>query len=269
MQVGVSHIGEMRLILAFWTGLGQTQDMDTMFARNEQWRLNAYGACLRSWLIIVALGFTLFGVNLNAQYKNHMIQLPSVGYMGFNSMDRLIHKHYLDAPVQNVGGTLTPGTQWSVSDQVTIGTGYGYALGYNLWLDVQIAMGIGGATYSRANFQPIISLNTSTGLRYNFTDTRVRPFIAGHFHYLHMFNGAEFGLRRVTEDSNQSLWFGLRAGGGVEWFFLQSLRDWGADIDLYFDEMSFSWEVDAAVFADLNALPLTSVIGRFAYNIYF
>jgi hypothetical protein len=218
---------------------------------------------------MILVGSAFWSVSSQAQYKSHMLQIPSIGYMGFQTMDRLVHRHYLEAPISDgQGGTIAPGTYWGASDQLTIGTGYGYGFGYHTWFDFQIAMGIGSAAYTQ-NFRPLVSLNTSLGLRHNFLDERWRPFISGHFHWLYMLNAEGTAVRPMFDGSQQSMWFGLRTGLGLEWFFVESMRKAGFDIDLFYDEMAFVFEVNGAVFADLYALPLFSTIARFGFNVYF
>ncbi len=217
--------------------------------------------------MLVLIG-TLFSGSLNAQYRNHMIQLPNVGYLGLGTFDRLINRSYLQQPTQGANNTLTPGQTWAAKDQLTIGTGYARAIGYNSWFDVQVAVGFGQPTFAR-EYHLLWSLSSSVGIRTNFADGPLRPFWSGHFHYLQIFNGESVGVRQSTQNNASSLFFGLRTGLGLEWFFLNTLRDWGADIDLYYDEMSIQLETTFAGFFDITAPPITAGVGRLSLNIYF
>jgi hypothetical protein len=214
----------------------------------------------------------LLATSAHAQYRNNAIQLPSVGYMAMGMADW---------PMGYIITTLGLGDdtdwKWNAWDNLTIGTGYSRALGYNLWLEVQAAVGFSNATYPPSGFfHPLVALNTSTGLRYNLFDEEYRPFVAGHIHYLWLYNTVDpDGVEDLHIQTNelfggQSMWVGLRSGAGFEWFFMSSLRGWGVDIPLFYDEMSVQFEVDSLFFLSLSDRPiLPSGTARFSYNVYF
>jgi len=215
--------------------------------------------------VVVVLAASLFADPASAQFRNNGIKVPAVGWMSMWSSD-LVQQFY--------------DNEWKASDQATIGTGYFRALGFNLWLDVEVDFNVGAARFSTQPFWPLVGFNSSVGLRYNFLDEEFRPFIAAHLHTLWMFNTLEAGrpLMRVNDPNGilsgfgippQSIWLGLRGGGGFEWFFLPTLRNWGVDIPLFYDEMSVQGEVNPAVFADLSGIPLISGVARISYNVYF
>lgn len=226
----------------------------------------------------------------NAQFRNNGIQLPNAGVLVLGCMSPFGY------PLAGVGtlcggnddyqqfyGPFNPvinGRQtngWDATHQATLGTSYFRALGYNLWLDVQVVVGMGSAVFVDVTrfgglFQPIVSLQQSTGLRYNFLDEEYRPFISGHLHILWMPNAQGTSIRFNQLDFvgfNTALWAGVRAGGGFEWFFLPTFRKNGMPIDIFYDEMSLQVEGNIAVFADLAGIPLVAQIARLSYNVYF
>jgi hypothetical protein len=219
--------------------------------------------------LVVVAASTLFSGEAAAQYRNNGIKMPAIGWMGMWTTD------WVQGLYDNT---------WDASDQVTIGTGYFRALGYNLWLDVEVDFNAGTAKFSSQPFWPLIGFNSSVGLRYNFLDEEFRPFVAGHVHYLWMFNTFDAGrippgpIMRVNDPNQlfsgfgippQSMWVGVRGGGGFEWFFLPTFRNMGVDIPLFYDEMSLQAEFNPAVFADLAGIPLLSSVARISYNVYF
>jgi hypothetical protein len=225
------------------------------------------------WGLIISAGMA--STSAHAQYRNNAVQLPSVGYMAMWTADQPIKLLLTNL---NVGNDTD--WQWNSSDHITLGTGYSRALGYNLWYEVQAAVGFGAATYppSGVNFpqvHPLVSLSTSTGLRYNFMDEDYRPFVAGHINYLWLYNtqgpsGESLGIQTNELLGGQSMWVGIRTGAGFEWFFMASLRGWGMDIPLFYDEMSAQLEADTLFFVSLSQNPINpSGTVRLSYNIYF
>lgn len=196
---------------------------------------------------LLALGATgcliaLFSADpARAQFRNNGLQVPNLGWMSMGTTSDWANKGF--------------GTAWGATDQVTLGVGYFRAMGYNLWWDNQTALGFGGAVNLGAVARTVVSLNVSTGLRYNFLDEKHRPFVSGHIHYTHMFNTEGTEVPGNAALGGQPLWVGGRLGGGYEWFFAE--------------EMSVQAEVNGVLFFNLDQPPKLSAIARFSYNVYF
>ena len=133
---------------------------------------------------------------------------------------------------------------WNMSDQGTIGMGYFTALGYNLFFDVlhaEIGMGAERLVRNR-QAGPIFSFSASTGLRYNFLEERVRPFVSGHLQYLQIIPvtpNPEIPTNALTR--NAPFWLGARVGGGCEFFIM--------------DEVSLLAHAGLTAFTGLNSPP--------------
>lgn len=113
---------------------------------------------------------------------------------------------------------LTQQTIWNMTDQVAVGAGANFAIGYNLWLDSAAIIG-GGALVIPDPQETLFTLAIDTGLRYNFMEERVRPFIAGHVSYLQVVTpSAQIPQNAFLEGA--PFWVGARLGGGVELFLL-------------------------------------------------
>lgn len=189
----------------------------------------------------VLLTGALFGAKpASAQFRNNGLQL-NAGWISMGTTSDWINRSY--------------NTAWGATDQVTLGIGYFRAIGYNLWWDNQTAVGFGGAINAGVTAKTVVSLNVSTGMRYNFLDEKHRPYVAGHIHYVQMFNTEGTEVLGNAALGGQPLWVGGRLGGGYEWFFAE--------------EMSLQGELDGVVFFNLDHPPKLSAILRLAYNVYF
>lgn len=146
-------------------------------------------------------------------------------------------------------------TEWQTSDQITLGVGYFRAMGYQLFWDNQTVVGFGGTQNLGTAAKTVVSLNVSTGLRYNFLDERHRPFVSGHFHYLQIMNTEGTGVQGNPALGGALFWVGARIGGGYEWFFAE--------------EMSVMGELNGIVFANLDQNPKFSSVARLSWNVYF
>jgi hypothetical protein len=159
---------------------------------------------------------------------------------------------------------LTSQKLWNIHDQGALGAGYFTAIGYNLWLDAAASIGASTTRITEADFEPIFSFNLSTGLRYNFLEERLRPFVSGHIHYLQIIPvTANPPIPTNAFLGNAPFWVGGRAGGGVEYIFA--------------DEMSVLLELNVGGFVGANTPPpngpqtfvLPAATGRLGYQIYF
>ena len=100
----------------------------------------------------------------HAQYfRNQGIQLPNAGWLGLSTWDYLINGGQAATDVEDDG--------WNIWDQPTLGAGYFFAVGYNMWIDSQASIGASTTTVSAsAAAEPVLTLAISSGLRYNFLD---------------------------------------------------------------------------------------------------
>ncbi len=154
---------------------------------------------------------------------------------------------------------------WNVSDQATIGAGYFFALGYNLWADTRVEIGIGRERLVTGRQPgPMFSLSVSPGVRYFFLEERFRPFVSAHLQYLNLINVT--GSTEIPFNSLTGLnpfWVGAVGGGGAEYYFA--------------DEVSLIAHVEAAAFFGLNVPPpgglatyvLPQFSGGLGVNFYF
>ncbi len=193
----------------------------------------------------------------HAQYfRNQGIQLPNAGWLGLSTWDYVINGGHAATDLQDDG--------WNIWDQPTLGAGYFFAIGYNLWLDSQAAIGASTTTTSaNANGDPVLTLAISTGLRYNFLDERHRPYVAAHVQYLQLiaFSSGTAEIPGNEFLGNTPFFIGLRPGVGYEYIFG--------------DEMSVQAELGIVGFLVPDAqrgignLFLPASIARLSYNIYF
>jgi hypothetical protein len=133
---------------------------------------------------------------------------------------------------------------WNLSDQGTIGMGYFTALGYNLFFDVlQAEIGMGAERLVTGRQPgPMFSFSATSGVRYNFLEERVRPFVSGHLQYLQIIPvtpNPEIPTNALT--GNAPFWVGARVGGGCEFFVM--------------DEISLLAHAGLTAFTGLNSPP--------------
>lgn len=190
----------------------------------------------------LVLGFLFFmqATPAHAQFRNNGLQF-NTGWIAMGTTTDGINRNF--------------GQTWGATDQVTLGVGYFRAMGYQLFWDNQTAVGFGGATNLGTAAKTVVSLNVSTGLRYNLLDERHRPFVSGHFHYVQMMNTEGTTVQGNAALGGAAFWVGARVGGGYEWFFDE--------------EMSLMGELNGVVFANLDQNPKLSAIARLSWNVYF
>lgn len=204
----------------------------------------------RGFVVVAFFVCAFFGSGrASAQFFRNNAFTAAVGWQGMGST--------FDAAA---GGKL-----WNIDDQVTLGGGYTTAIGYDLWYDLDVSIGISKVRIpTDAEFVPMVALNVfPAGFRYNFLPEAFRPFVS-------VSGGTMVILTPSTEiPTNQffggsSFWAGLRVGGGAEYFFL--------------DDQSFLLDAQFVGFVGANTppqpngiasfvLPATSV--RLVYHIYF
>jgi hypothetical protein len=152
---------------------------------------------------------------------------------------------------------------WNAGDQGQVGAGYNTALGYNLWLDGSAFVGIGYVRIpDNAPQQVLFSYAIDTGLRYNFLNERVRPFVSGHLQYLQIMTSS-VDIPRNDLFGGSPFWVGARAGGGVELFHV--------------DNQSFMLEATLNGYFGANVPPdggvasivLPAAQAQLSYQIYF
>jgi hypothetical protein len=216
-------------------------------------------------VLLIAGSFSMLdAAPARAQFRNQGIELPNVGWLGLSTFDAAIH-----------GGPIAGDVGWNIWDQPTIGLGWFFAIGYDLWLENTAALGASTTVLGRqanAPGDPVLTIAASTGLRYNFMSERLRPYVAMHVQYLQLLTVAGEG---VTVDIPQNFFLnapffiGLRPGAGVEWIFG--------------DEVSLKAELGVIGFLaptnpdapreltqySLGNLFLPAAIGRLTFNVYF
>jgi hypothetical protein len=212
------------------------------------------------WILVMATVVAL-SFPARAQYRNQGVQLPNVGVIDLGTWDLVLNNGHAARQNLGVAGAI-PDHGWNVWDQPTVGAGYFLALGYDLWWDNQAAVGASTTVIDVGNGTPILTLQISSGLRFNFSEDRLRPFAAVHLEYLWLI-GVSSAAIPVPSNSflSSNMFLGLRPGGGVEWIFG--------------DEVSFQAELDFIGFLvpdknrALGGLILPSSTLRLSYNIYF
>lgn len=235
---------------------------------------------MKTKLLLIALTTLLAAGSASAQFRNNGIQIPTVGALGLGCLTPSAflvgdatpiclgnddyQRHY---PTNNPDAF----NGWGLTHQPTIGVGYFRALGYDLWWDSQISIGIGASAFPGGNMAVTPSILVSSGVRYNFLDEEIRPFVSSHIEILTIPVGSQRNLSTVTSAvGDVAVFAGLRAGGGIEWFFLPAMRELDLVDDLFYDEMSLQLEGNMAIFADLNSFfPLIAQVGRLSFNVYF
>ena len=138
--------------------------------RNHRWQPTI--------LVGLFLALWAFASPLQAQYRNQGLQVPLIGWMGFDSSLGALNGSCILNPTANQAQT-----GWCTTDHLSLGVGHMRAVGYQLWWDSQAVLGFGQPTIQSIN-KNIIALNMSSGLRYTFLDERHRPFVSAHIHYL-------------------------------------------------------------------------------------
>jgi hypothetical protein len=204
---------------------------------------------MRLRLLLVVVLASAFASPASAQYFRNNAFTIKAGWMGLGS----------------TWDSATGLKMWNMSDQVQIGAGYSYALGYQLWLDTSATLGMGALRIPDDEFggqQLIADLTIDTGLRYNFLEERVRPFISGHINYLQVVTpSAQIPANTLT---GAPFWVGARVGGGLELFHV--------------DEQSVLIEATITGYVGINSPPkpngdLTYVLpatqAQLSYQIYF
>jgi hypothetical protein len=157
---------------------------------------------------------------------------------------------------------------WNVTDQPLIVTGYSMAIGYQTFFDLQATLGGGFIkAFDGTDAPPVFSFSVSPGLRYNFLEERIRPFVAGYidlpFSVVDLTN-SPFVPRNLVLAGAPALWAGLRAGGGVEWIALDEV---GFQIDLTM--AGYLGLLNQAPQGGRTSVVLPSTSARLLTNVYF
>lgn len=182
----------------------------------------------------------LFGVAQNAQaqyFARNCVQLPSIGWMAMDSSFARVNPY-----------------TWGVNDMVQIGTGYARdLLDLKLWWVSETSVGFGqvnlpGAPASRV----AITVQGSTGLRYNFHTERWRPFTGFMLEIFQIFNQQPdpYGFQTATPT-----WAALRPFAGIEWIFT--------------DDMSVELQAGYILLINFEDPVRQSIMARVAYKLYF
>ncbi len=198
--------------------------------------------------VVVAFFFCAFfgSARADAQFFRNNAFTVAVGWQGMGSTFDAI-----------AGDKL-----WNINDQLTLGAGYTTAIGYDLWYDLDVSIGVSTVRVSNLDFEPILTLNAFPGgLRYNFMPEAFRPFIS-------VSGGTTVVLTPSANIPTNTLfgapfWVGVRTGGGFEYFFA--------------DDVSFLLDAQFVTYLGANLpppggiasiiLPATSVRGLL--HVYF
>ena len=198
-------------------------------------------------LVVLALVCGFSAAPAHAQfYRNNGISFQG-GWLGLGST--------FDGALNAITGQPK---SWNVVDQPTLGIGYFSAIGYSMWFDNQVALGGSVERITVGTQQkPVFSLSVSSGLRYNFMDERVRPFLSAHVLYLQLINVANADLPQNLLLGGQPFWVGLQGGGGLEWIFG--------------DEQGVQIEAAMVGLIGFNktGFLLPAATARLSYNVYF
>ena len=151
---------------------------------------------------------------------------------------------------------------WNINDQVTLGAGYATALGYTLWLDAHASIGVSTVRITDLDIEPIVTLNIWSGIRYNFLEEDLRPFVSVAGQYLQVVTASN-NIPLNALFGNAPFWVGARVGGGVEYFVV--------------DDQSLLLDAQIAAYFGANSPPpggiaslvLPATLVRVGYQIYF
>lgn len=194
---------------------------------------------MTNWKICLAVGVLLVkAYTAEAQYfARNSVQLPSIGWVSMDS----------SFAVNQV--------KWGLNDQIQIGTGYARDIwDLKLWWTNETAVGFAGVNIpGELSSRIAVTLQGSTGLKYNFQTERKRPFVGLMIEVFQIFNTQDQSLYPYVMSS--LTWAAIRPHVGFEWVF-------SSDMSV---EMQVGY-VGMLNFAD----PMRhSVMARFAYRLYF
>lgn len=189
------------------------------------------------WLGLV---FSLaFSYEASAQYfSRNSVQLPAIGWMAMDSSFGAVNK-----------------IKWGMTDQIQIGTGYARDIwDLKLWWLSETAVGFGFVNYLGAPPSRVaVTLQGSTGLKYNFLTQRWRPFAGAMVEVLQIFN-AQKNASSLFIPSTPT-WGALRPMIGLEWIF-------GID-------MSVEAELGYVLLMNFEDPVRHGAMARLAYRLYF
>ncbi len=184
--------------------------------------------------LVVASALLFFSNAVNAQhFGKQVFRVPVVGWLLANS----------SLPFLSNGSP-----QIKLNDEFLTGLGYSFSVyDYKLWITTEFDVGFG--TLAPDNSR-VVSINASTGLRYNFLDQKIRPFVGLTFEYFQAFTSSNsFNGYQLPAS------FGFRPNGGLEWIFAS--------------EMSFQAELGFLVLFNLDGLDQQAGSLRISYNLYY
>jgi hypothetical protein len=174
-----------------------------------------------------------------AQYfARNSVQLPSLGWMAMDSTFGFANK-----------------VQWGMNDQVQIGTGFARDLvDLKLWWVSESAVGFGQVNLPGVPTSRIaVTVQGSTGLKYNFYTERWRPFAGFMLEVFQVFNSqAEAYFPYVLATPT---WAAFRPMVGLEWIFES--------------DMSLELQTGYILLLNFEDPVRHSFMVRAAYRIYF
>jgi hypothetical protein len=205
---------------------------------------------LRPWLCVLALACCAWAGRAEAQFFRNQAFIAQGNWQGLGSTwDRI-----------------TGATLWNIHDQPVLGAGYTFALGYDFWFETTAGVGYSPVVISDEAFEGVLALHLTAGFRYNLMSERFRPFVSVHGQLAQFIPTTPNPPIAFNQVLGGPIFAGGRAGGGIEWFFM--------------DEVSLLLELNMAGFLSFNSAPPPSVggvgtfilpasTGRIAVLIYF
>ena len=128
---------------------------------------------------------------LGESFGNHSIQLPLLGWAGYDTTMDFINTD-----------------PWGMSDNLQLGVGYQGAIDKPLWWSTETVLGVG--SYKLSNIQ------VGIGLLYFLEDGDFQPFFGIYAQYLQFFDST--GLLSAR---GASYWLGLKPVVGIEVFLVE------------------------------------------------
>ncbi|MFH1810197.1 MAG: hypothetical protein ABIJ09_15735 [Pseudomonadota bacterium] len=187
------------------------------------------------WGALVLVVALLAPTAARAQFRNNGIFLPQVGYLTLELFG-----------VNDIGS----------SDAVLLGVGGSNSIGYNFWVTYRLMLGFSLPIHDTTPDEPqmLTSLSAISGIRYNFLDEDIRPYVEADLHYL-WFLYTVTGLQGNPALGGQAMFLAARGAGGLEWYF--------------HEEMSLSVELAGEFFFTIGSIYFPAVSVLAGYTVYY
>lgn len=145
--------------------------------------------------------------------------------------------------------------KWGLNDSIQIGTGYARDLyDLRLWWINESAIGFARVNAPGAPSSRIaVTVQGSTGLKYNFFTERWRPFLGFMLEIFQIFNAQTEAY--LSHTIAAPTWGAFRPMAGIEW--------------LFDDDMSFEAQAGYVLMLNFEDPVRHSLVSRLAYRLYF